>query len=82
VKTNYEFPQCNFHHLPVGPSFLQGNGPVGQVEISPEILFVYRAHLVMIVHKISAADTLCKAIKNIVQSWNVQFLNPLLALML
>jgi hypothetical protein len=35
---------------------LQRNGPVCQVEISPEILLPYRAHPVMIVHKISAAD--------------------------
>jgi hypothetical protein len=38
----------------------QGNGPVCQVETSPEILLIYRAHLVMIVHIIFAADTRCK----------------------
>jgi hypothetical protein len=33
------------------------------VETSPEILLVYRAHLVMIAHKISSADTLYKGAK-------------------
>jgi hypothetical protein len=42
----------------------QGNCPVGQVETSPEILLICRSHLVMIVHKISAADTLFKGVKN------------------
>jgi hypothetical protein len=42
----------------------QGNGLVGQVEIPPEILLIYRIHLVMIVHKISAAGMLSKGAKN------------------
>jgi hypothetical protein len=42
----------------------RGNGPVCQVESSPEILLVYRAHLETIVHKILAADTRCKGVKN------------------
>jgi hypothetical protein len=45
---------------------------VCQVETSPEILLVYRAHLVMIGHYILAADTRCMVRKN-AQSWNVQF---------
>jgi uncharacterized membrane protein len=51
----------------------QGNGPVDQVETSPEILLVYRAHLVMIAHKILAASTRRKSVKKIAQSCNVQF---------
>jgi hypothetical protein len=42
----------------------QGNGPVGQAETSPEILFVFRAYLLMIIQKISTANTLCKGAKN------------------
>jgi hypothetical protein len=48
---------CSFHGV------LQGNGPVGQVETSPEMLLVYRAHLVMIAHKILAAYTRHKGVK-------------------
>lgn len=44
----------------------------GQVETDPEILLVYRTHQEMIVHKISAADTLCRDTKNITQSLNSQ----------
>jgi hypothetical protein len=44
---------------------LQGNGPVCQVETSPEILLVYRTHPVMIVHKIFAGDTWCKGVKKL-----------------
>jgi hypothetical protein len=44
---------------------LQGNGPVGQVETSPEILLVYRAHLVMIAHKILADSTWRKGVKKL-----------------
>jgi hypothetical protein len=40
--------------------YSQGNGPVCQVETLPEILRVYRAYLVMAVHKILAVDTRCK----------------------
>jgi hypothetical protein len=47
----------------------QGTGPVGQVETSPEIFLVYRAHLVMIVHKISAADILCSGTKELLKFW-------------
>jgi hypothetical protein len=50
----------------------QGNGPVGQVDTSPEILLVYTAHLVMIAHKILAAST-AQGCEKIAQSWNVQF---------
>jgi hypothetical protein len=42
----------------------QGNGPSGQVETSPEMLFVHRVHLVMIVHKLSTANALFKCAKN------------------
>jgi hypothetical protein len=38
-------------------SHIQGNGPVCQVQSSPEILLVYRVHVVMIVQRILAADT-------------------------
>jgi hypothetical protein len=44
---------------------LQGNGAVCQVKISPEILLVYRAHLVMVVYKILAADMRCKGVKKL-----------------
>jgi hypothetical protein len=44
---------------------LQENGPVGQVKTSPEILLVYRAHLVMIAHKILAACTQRKGVKKL-----------------
>jgi hypothetical protein len=44
---------------------LQGNGPICQVEISPEILLIFIAHLAMTVHKISAADTRCKGVKKL-----------------
>jgi hypothetical protein len=39
------------------------NSPPSQVNTSPEILLSCRAHLVMAVHKISAADMLCKSAK-------------------
>jgi hypothetical protein len=45
---------------------------VGPVETSPDILLVYRVHLVMIPHKISATDMLCKGAGNLLIS-NVQF---------
>jgi hypothetical protein len=45
--------------------FWQGNGPVGHVETSPEIFLVYRAHLVMMAHKILAASTLRKGVKKL-----------------
>jgi hypothetical protein len=38
-----------------------------QVETSPEILLIYRTHLVMIVYKISAADTWCKGAKKLLE---------------
>jgi hypothetical protein len=44
---------------------LTRDGPVCQVESSPEILLVYRTHLVMNVHKILAADTRCKGVKEL-----------------
>jgi hypothetical protein len=44
---------------------LQLNGLVCQDEISPEILLVYRTHLVMVAHKILAADTWCKDAKKL-----------------
>jgi hypothetical protein len=47
--------------------------PVGQVEMSPEILLVYRADLVLAVSKISAADTLCKVETGNAEIWSVQF---------
>jgi hypothetical protein len=47
---------------------LQGNGPVCQVEISPEILFVYRAHLVMVVYKIFAANSVIRLFLNLSKS--------------
>jgi hypothetical protein len=50
---------------------LQGNGPVCHVETSPEILLIYRAHLVMIVHKILAANM--QGCEKIAQSWIQQF---------
>jgi hypothetical protein len=43
--------------------YLQGNGLVCQVKTSPEILLVYRAHIVMIVHKILTANTRWKGVK-------------------
>jgi hypothetical protein len=43
--------------------YLQRNGPVGQVETSPEIVLVCRAHLVTIAHKILAAHTRRKGVK-------------------
>jgi hypothetical protein len=43
---------------------LQENGPVGQVGTSPEIFLLYRAHLVMIAHRILAASTQRKGVKN------------------
>jgi hypothetical protein len=43
----------------------QANGPVGQVETSPEILLVYRAHLVMIADNILAASTRRKGVKKL-----------------
>jgi hypothetical protein len=43
----------------------RGNGPVCQVETSPEILLIYRAHIVMIVHKILAVDTRHKGVKKL-----------------
>jgi hypothetical protein len=45
----------------------QGNGVVGQVRTSPEILLVYRAHLVMIIQNIGAADMLCKGVKKLLK---------------
>jgi hypothetical protein len=42
---------------------LQGNGPVCQVETSPESLIVYTAYLVLTVHKILATDTRYKGAK-------------------
>jgi hypothetical protein len=50
---------------------LQGNGPVSQVETSPEILS-YRAYLVMTAHKMLAADTRYKGAKKITLCWDVQ----------
>jgi hypothetical protein len=47
--------------------YLQGNGPVCHVEISPEILLVYRAHQVMVMYKILAADTWCNVAKKLPQ---------------
>jgi hypothetical protein len=41
----------------------QENGPVCQVETVLEIMFVYRAYLVVTVHKILAADTWSKGAK-------------------
>jgi hypothetical protein len=38
-----------------------------QVETSPEILLIYRSHLAMIAHKISAANTWCEAIKKLLK---------------
>jgi hypothetical protein len=46
-------------------SIMSHNGPVCRVENSPEILLAYRAHLVMIVHKLLAADTWCKGVKKL-----------------
>jgi hypothetical protein len=46
---------------------LCGNGLVGQVKTSPVILLIYTAHLVMTVHKISAANTLCKGAKKLLK---------------
>jgi hypothetical protein len=46
---------------------LQGNGPVCQVETLPEILSVYRAYLIMTVHKILAADMRCKGVKKLLK---------------
>jgi hypothetical protein len=45
--------------------FPLGNGPVCQVETSPEIFNVYRAYLVMTVHKILAADMRYKGAKKL-----------------
>jgi hypothetical protein len=60
-----------FHRIHFG---LQGNVSVTQVETSPEILLVYRAHLVMIAHKILAASTPRKDVKKLpkvgMYSWN------------
>jgi hypothetical protein len=57
MLTNTRYPDRNF--------FSQGNGPVGQVETSPEILLVYRARLLMIAHKILAAYTQRKGVKKL-----------------
>jgi hypothetical protein len=38
-----------------------------QFETSPEILLIYRAHLTMTAHKISAADMLCKGVKKLLK---------------
>jgi hypothetical protein len=43
----------------------QENGPVCHIRTWPEILLVYRAHPVTIVHKISAADTLYNGAKKL-----------------
>jgi hypothetical protein len=43
---------------------LTSDKSVCQVEISPDILRVYRAYLVVSAHKILAADTRCKGAKN------------------
>jgi hypothetical protein len=51
---------------------LKGNGLVDQVRTLPEILLVYRAHLEMTAHKISAIDTLCKRVQKTVQGLNAQ----------
>jgi hypothetical protein len=45
--------------------YSQGNGPVCQVETSPEIFLAYRAHLVTIVRKILVADMRCKDVKKL-----------------
>jgi hypothetical protein len=41
--------------------------PIGQVETPPQVLLVYTVHLVMIAHAFSAADTLCKGVKNLLK---------------
>jgi hypothetical protein len=46
-----------------------GYGPVCQNKTSPEIFLIYRAHLVMIVHKISATDTWCNGAKKFPKVW-------------
>jgi hypothetical protein len=51
---------------------LKGNGPVGQVRTSHEILLVYRGHLEMTVHKISAVYTMCKGVQKTAQGLNAQ----------
>lgn len=45
-------------------SLLQGNDIVWQVDITPEIFLIYGAHLLVIGHKISAANTRCKGAKS------------------
>lgn len=44
--------------------FLQENGLFCQIEGEPEILLIYRVHLVRIIHKISALDTWYEVVKN------------------
>jgi hypothetical protein len=63
----YRFRDCRTLYVIslVRFAVLQGNGPVCQVEFSPEILLVCRAHLVMIVHKILAVDTRLKGVKKL-----------------
>jgi hypothetical protein len=46
---------------------LKGNGVFGQVKTLPEILHIYRAYLLKIVHSIVAPDTLSKDVERLLE---------------